>query len=81
MNFKSISMKRVLMIVLLALTAILCTACTKDECELLIGEYTHQKGSDVYIKIDEFFAPEKPEGFTVGRTEHIFIVESECFIK
>jgi hypothetical protein len=81
MNFKSISMKRVLIIVLLALTAILCTACTKDQCELLIGEYTHQKGSDVYIKIDEFFAIEKPNDFEIGTIEHIFIIESECLIK
>lgn len=78
MNFKTTTMKRILMIVLAVLAAIICTSCTKDECELLIGEYTHQKGSDVYIKIREFIAFERPNDFEIGITEHIFLVENGC---
>lgn len=68
-------MKRKMITVLLVLAALLFLGCNDEDCSLLIGEYTQQKGSDVIKKVRVFTSLEVPEGYTDNHLSHIFIVE------
>lgn len=69
-------MKRKLITAFLVLLALLLTGCSKEDCQLLIGEYTQQLGNDVIKKVREFEAAVKPENYTLTGTMHTFIVEA-----
>jgi len=63
----------------LLLLALLLASCSKEEpCPEHVSHYTRYPGSDVYQLVESYPGNDKPEDYTEGEVEHIFILENIC---
>lgn len=62
---------------LLILSLLLFYSCSKD-CNYTVEEFTHLKGSDIYLLVRTFETHEVPENYENENIEHIFIKSSQC---